>query len=71
LAELRRSTIETERRASELRNSGEKMRIDSEIIAHMSEGVILVRASDSVMIYTNPKIEEMLGYGTGVLGRER
>jgi diguanylate cyclase (GGDEF)-like protein/PAS domain S-box-containing protein len=67
LTELRRRTKEMGRRVSELRKSGEQVRIDSEIIAHMSEGVILIRASDDVMIYTNPKIEEMLGYGTGEL----
>ena len=37
-------------------------RLQSEIAANMSEGVYLVRAADGVIVYANPKFEEMFGY---------
>jgi PAS domain S-box-containing protein len=33
----------------------------------MFEGVVLTRASDGVIVYANPRFEEMLGYGSGEL----
>ncbi len=43
----------------------EEQRLQSEIAANMSEGVYLSRVSDGVILYTNPRFEEMLGYGPG------
>lgn len=43
----------------------EEQRLQSEIAANMSEGVYLVRVSDGVILYTNPRFEEMFGYGSG------
>ncbi len=37
------------------------------ILGNMAEGVCLVRTSDHVMVYTNPKFNLMLGYGPGEL----
>ncbi len=34
-----------------------------EIVANMAEGVCLIRVSDGVIAYTNPKYEKMFGYG--------
>jgi PAS domain S-box-containing protein len=42
-------------------------RLHAAILQNMSEGVFLVRTSDEVMVYTNPKFELMLGYGPGEL----
>ncbi|MCK4795282.1 MAG: PAS domain S-box protein, partial [Desulfobacteraceae bacterium] len=48
----------------------EALRLQSEIVANMSEGVYLVRASDGVIAYANPKFEELFGYGPGeMVGR--
>ncbi len=55
----------TERKVAEA-----ALRLQSAIGAHIAEGVNLVRASDGVLIYTNPKLEAMFGYGPGeLLGR--
>jgi len=43
------------------------LRIHGEIMTNMSEGVYLIRASDGVIVYTNPKFEEMFGYRPGEL----
>jgi len=45
----------------------EELRLQSEIIKNMSEGVALIRASDSSIVYTNPRFEEVFGYDTGEL----
>ncbi|MEW6601813.1 MAG: PAS domain S-box protein, partial [Nitrospirota bacterium] len=39
-----------------------EMRLHSEIVANMCEGVNLVRASDHLIVYTNPKFDKMFGY---------
>lgn len=41
------------------------LRLNGEIINNMSEGVYLIRLSDGKIVYTNPKFEEMFGYGKG------
>ena len=43
------------------------LRVQGRIIANMSEGVYIIRASDGVIVYTNPKFEQMFGYGPGEL----
>ena len=43
------------------------MRLHQEIIEHMAEGVFLIRSSDGLIVYTNPKFEEMFGYDSGEL----
>ncbi len=48
----------TERKCAE-----EALRLDSAMMMNMAEGVFLIRASDSVILYTNPKFVEMFGYG--------
>ena len=52
---------------TEHKRAEEELRLQSEIAMNMSEGVNLVRASDAVLVYTNPKFEEMFGYGHGEL----
>ncbi len=41
------------------------LRLQSEIAVNMSEGVYLIRVSDGAIIYTNPRFEEIFGYGSG------
>jgi len=42
-----------------------KMRLHSEIMANMVEGVFLVRLDGGNIVFANPKFEEMFGYGPG------
>ncbi|MBL7178271.1 MAG: PAS domain S-box protein [Desulfobacteraceae bacterium] len=48
-----------------LKQSEESLRLQAEITSHLSEGVYLIRVSDGVILYTNPKFEEIFGYGPG------
>ncbi len=50
-----------------MNTSDEHMKICNQIMAHISEGVSLIRASDHVIVYTNPKFDEMFGYAAGEL----
>ena len=38
------------------------MRLHSEIMANMVEGVYLIRLDDGIIVYANPKLEQMFGY---------
>lgn len=66
LAKLRKRLSKLE--ASEInRKSEERLLFHKEIIENMAEGVHLIRRSDNVIVYANPKIEEMFGYSQGEL----
>jgi PAS domain S-box-containing protein len=54
--------IESQRKATQA--EGE---LQAAILSNMTEGVCLVRASDNVFVYTNPKFEMMLRYLAGEL----
>ncbi|MBF0559177.1 MAG: PAS domain-containing protein [Nitrospirae bacterium] len=55
---------------SERKVAEETLRLHSEITKNMSEGVQLVRLSDGLIVYTNPKFEKIFGYDTGeMIGR--
>jgi len=43
----------------------EELRLHSEIMTNMSEGVYLVRLKDLIIVYANPRFEEMFGYDPG------
>ena len=45
----------------------EEIRLQSEIMINMSEGAYLVRLEDLIVVYTNPRFEEMFGYEPGEL----
>jgi PAS domain S-box-containing protein len=45
----------------------EQLRLQGTIATHLSEGVYLIRAEDGVIVYTNPRFEEMFGYAPGEL----
>ena len=50
---------------TERKNTEEEMRLQSEIMTNMAEGVYLVRINDGIIAYTNPKFEKMFGYNQG------
>ncbi len=50
---------------TERKRAEETLRFQAEIIATLSEAVYIIRASDGVIVYTNPKFEEMFGYEPG------
>src|SRR5258708_4476370 len=52
---------------SERRRAAEDVQFLSAITATMSEGVVLVRASDHRVVYANHSFETMFGYGHGEL----
>jgi PAS domain S-box-containing protein len=43
------------------------LRFQSEILANMAEGVIVIKASDASIVYANPTFERLLGYRPGEL----
>ncbi|MBF0519623.1 MAG: PAS domain S-box protein [Nitrospirae bacterium] len=45
-----------------LEMSENKMRLQSEILSNIDEGVIIIKASDSKIAYTNPKFNGIFGY---------
>lgn len=45
----------------------EQLRLSAEITRNMAEGVVLVRNSDGVIVFTNPRLDELFGYATGEL----
>ncbi|KJU83209.1 PAS domain protein [Candidatus Magnetobacterium bavaricum] len=50
----------------------DEVKLSQEILNNVAEGVSLVRASDGVIVYTNPKFDRMFGYGQDELvGRYR
>ncbi len=67
LASLRERITELEQSESEHKRVDDVLRLDSEILANMLEGVHLTRFDDSVIIYANPRFECMFGYAPGEL----
>jgi len=63
--ELDQRVKELERDIVEGKRAEEERLLQSEITANMSEGVYLIRVSDGVILYTNPRFEEIFGYGPG------
>ncbi|KKL83129.1 hypothetical protein LCGC14_1977850, partial [marine sediment metagenome] len=48
----------------------EELRLQSEIIENMSEGVYLIKLDDGIIVFTNPAFEEMFGYNPGeIIGK--
>jgi len=43
----------------------EELRLHSEIMTNMSEGIYLIRLEDLIIVYANPRFEEMFGYDSG------
>ena len=60
-------TAEVEERTAELDRSHKELELQGVIARNMAEGVCLVRASDSAIVYANPEFERMFGYDSGEL----
>lgn len=52
---------------TERKQADDALRLHSEILKNLSEGILLIRASDGIIVFTNPRMEDLLGYGTGEL----
>jgi diguanylate cyclase (GGDEF)-like protein/PAS domain S-box-containing protein len=52
---------------SERIHTEQELMTQSQITSNMAEGAMLVRASDSTIVYVNPAFESMFGYETGEL----
>jgi len=59
------SKLEIFRDITEHKKSEEEVRLHSEIMINMSEGVYLIRLEDLIIVYANPRFEEMFGYDPG------
>ncbi|MFQ5869002.1 MAG: PAS domain S-box protein, partial [Candidatus Zixiibacteriota bacterium] len=66
-AELVRANEDLQAEIAERKRVEDALRLQSEIVANMAEGVQLTRTSDGVIVYTNPRFEDMFGYGHGEL----
>ena len=53
--------------ATARKQAEEELRLHREITTRIYEGITLVRVTDHKIIYANPKLEEMFGYGPGEL----
>ena len=52
---------------TERKQAEEALRLQSEIVSNMAEGVVLTQASNGEIIYTNSRFDEMFGYNEGEL----
>ncbi len=52
---------------TERKRAEERMRLHNQMIETIVEGINIVRASDGMIIYTNPRFEQMFGYARGEL----
>jgi PAS domain S-box-containing protein len=56
-----------EERTAEVEHSHLELELQGLIARNMAEGVCLVRAADSIIVYANPEFERMFGYDSGEL----
>ena len=47
---------------TERKQAENTLRLHSEILRNLSEGIIMIRASDGVIVFTNPQFERLFGY---------
>ena len=50
---------------TEKKKAEDRLRLHSEIMTNMAEGVYIIRTNDGIITYTNPKFEKMFGYKHG------
>ncbi len=50
---------------TERKKAEDELRLHSEIMTNMAEGVYLIRLEDDIIVYANPRFEEMFGYDQG------
>ena len=66
------STTENDKKSEENTKSPNKqvdemLRFHSNILQSLAEGIYLIRASDGVIVFTNPQFDRMFGYESGEL----
>ncbi|HUT76656.1 MAG TPA: PAS domain S-box protein, partial [Polyangia bacterium] len=66
-SDAQRLVRELEAHQAELERENEELRLQATILSQVQYGINLVRESDLVIIYTNPRFEEMFGYSPGEL----
>lgn len=57
------AAVEIARDISKRKQLESELRLSSEIVANIAEGLYLVRVSDGIIVFANPKFERMFGYG--------
>ena len=68
--DLKKCVKELEKEVAEHKKAEEGLRLHSEILDQMTEGVYLLRTSDAVIVYVNEMFESMFGYDRGeVIGK--
>ncbi|HAX74523.1 MAG TPA: hypothetical protein DCY88_01475, partial [Cyanobacteria bacterium UBA11372] len=50
-----------------LKQAEQKLDLQAVIVRNMAEGICLVRADNGIIVYANPKFEQMFGYDSGEL----
>jgi PAS domain S-box-containing protein len=56
---------------TERKQAQKKLTLQGEIMKNISEGVVLIRYGDEVIVFTNPKFDEMFGYEPGeMIGKQ-
>ncbi|MGD0279155.1 MAG: PAS domain S-box protein [Smithella sp.] len=59
--------IITLRMRDERNKTEEQLRLTNEIMQNLSEGIVLIQASNSMILQTNPKFDMIFGYASGEL----
>ncbi|MEH1932561.1 MAG: ATP-binding protein [Nostoc sp.] len=64
---LRQTVIEQQQTQLTLLEQAQMLELQAIITRNMAEGICLVRADNGVIVYANPKFEQMFGYDSGEL----
>jgi PAS domain S-box-containing protein len=63
----RRCVLVTLRDVTTLRRAESELALQAAMVKDLSEGVYLIRARDGAIVYANPRLEALFGYGPGEL----
>jgi PAS domain S-box-containing protein len=69
-APLEKALSKLEHEITERKRTERTLELQGVIVRNMAEGVCLVRATDGVIVYANPKFESMFGYSSGELNEK-
>ncbi len=67
IGNLERSEVDLQHEITERKRVEGTLRLQGQIVDNMAEGVCLIRTTDGVIVYANPKYERMYGYDSGEL----
>ena len=65
--ELTKANRKLQQEISERKKIEEVLQLESEMLSNMTEGIVLSRACDGIIIHTNPQFERLFGYDSGEL----